>query len=103
MDEKETRHCGSSGGKNKDLVIWITNADVLTREKVLELKYKIEQEVRPPHIIAISEVKLKYYERNIEITEYQLDGYNMEDLNIMDKLKGRGMRDDYIHHRVTAM
>ena len=48
-----------------NLVIWITNADVLTREKILELNSKIEQVVKQPlHIFAISEVKPKYITRD---------------------------------------
>ena len=46
--------------------IWFTNADTLTKDKIMELKENIKCD-SPPDIIAISEVKPKNYKR--EITE----------------------------------
>ena len=36
---------------------WFTNADVLTKDKLSELKCKIDQSTDKPDIIALSEVK----------------------------------------------
>ena len=65
--------------------------DVLTREKIIELRYRIDQEDIPPHIIALSEVKPKYHKRQLHLTEYQLDGYNIEHKNIIGESSGRGL------------
>ena len=44
--------------KNKGtLSIWYTNADTLTKDKLLELENEIHESNGPPYIIAITEIK----------------------------------------------
>ena len=68
--------------------IWTTNADVLTNEKILELKTRLQEE--QPHIIAITEVRPKNWKHEISLAQYKLPGYNMEGINL-DEDVGRGM------------
>lgn len=75
---------GSSGQLN----IWITNADVLTQEKLLELKSRMKE--NPPDLIAISEVKPKNWKYHAELVQYALDGYEMDFVNLNNDT-GRGM------------
>ena len=63
---------GNNYIKAEHFIIWASNADGFTRQKILELKYIINMEKDPPHIIAISEVKPKYHKGYITIPEYQL-------------------------------
>ena len=63
----------------------------LLGKKIIELKHRIEQDQDPPHIVAISEVKPKYHKRNIDIIEYQLEGYYIEHKNITMDSIGRGL------------
>ncbi len=68
--------------------IWITNADVLTQEKIQELRTRILED--PPHILAISEVKPKHYKHELTLAQYSIPGYEMEPCNIGEDT-GRGM------------
>ena len=95
---RKANHQGKENGRNNqpnsstasartgEIVIWSTNADVLTKEKLTELKCR----TTPPHVVAISEVKPKNYKRKLTMQEYNLEGYSNEAVNI-DKGKGRGM------------
>ena len=56
--------------------IWSTNADVLTKDKLLELNDQTRNNA--PEIIAISEVKPKNYKRTLSALEYKLHGYSIE-------------------------
>ena len=73
---------------NKKLNLWITNADVLTQEKIMELKARMKDS--PPDVIAISEVKPKNLKHQSELVHYALDGYEMDFVNLINET-GRGM------------
>ena len=78
--------------KSENFIIWATNVDVLTKEKLTELKYRIGLDQTPPHIIALSEVRPKQYKHQRDLADYQLDGYNIEHRNvIMRDPSGRGL------------
>ena len=47
-------------GKERNLTIMFTNADTLTKAKMLELLQTIYNRNTLPHVIAISETKPKY-------------------------------------------
>ena len=66
-----------------------TNADVLTKDKLAELRRDAKNE--KPDIIAVSEVKPKNYEKMRTLAEYKIKGYLPEPLNIDNKVVGRGM------------
>ena len=55
--------------------IVMTNADVFTIDKQIELKNRIENE--NPHVIMISEVKPKIHKRTLTPIEYKVEGYDM--------------------------
>ena len=77
--------------KNQNnLVAWYTNADVLTREKIIELTYRLENSIETPDIISIVEVKPKHYNRELDLKEYSIEGYNLED-NLTQVESGRGI------------
>ena len=67
----------------------ITNADTFTQTKLQELKLRIED--TPPSIIAISEVKPKNFKRDIQLSEFNIDGYKLLSTNISKETPGRGM------------
>ena len=71
--------------------VWFTNTDVLTKDKLSELKCKIDQATDKPDIIAISKIQPKNYRRTLSIEEHHIDCYAIEHLNIMDSNKGRCM------------
>lgn len=83
-----------------DIDILYTNADVLSKSKMLELKQMANNE--NPHIISITEVYPKSSLFEITREVYQIDGY---DCFISDQDKGRGIiiyvRDDLKAHEVT--
>ena len=62
--------------------LWFTNADVLTQEKLQELKLRISQDA--PDIIAVSEVRPKFWKHEITPAQYQIKGYNMEVNNLSE-------------------
>ena len=66
--------------------------DVLTKEKIIELKRRIELDQNPPHVIALSEVRPKNFKRQLSLMEYQLEGYCIEHTNITSEdPSGRGL------------
>ena len=69
--------------------MWYSNADVLTKDKLTELKCRIKAPLHH-HVIAISELKRKHLKRQLTLQEYNLEGYSMETMNMNDN-KGRGM------------
>ena len=79
----------SKGNSPKRLSIMTTNADVLTKDKLAELRRDAKNE--KPDIIAVSEVKPKNYEKMRTLAEYKIKGYLPEPLNIDNKVVGRGM------------
>ena len=52
-----------------------TNADTFTQTKLQELKLRIED--TSLLIIAVSEVKPKNFNRDIQLSEFNIDGYEM--------------------------
>lgn len=69
--------------------ILLTNSDTFTQYKLQELKLRIEDS--NPSIIAISEVKPKNYKRDIQISEFNIDGYEILSANLSKSSPGRGM------------
>ena len=65
-----------------------TNADVLTKDKLLKLKELIASP--KPDIISITEVKSKNINRTITNLEYQLPGYNLESDGLIGENASRG-------------
>ena len=49
--------------KLNKLYLMMTNADVLTRDKIVELENRIQED--NPHVIMISEVKPKNFKRTL--------------------------------------
>ena len=66
----------------------ITNADVLTTNKLTELRYRAIQ--GKFDILAISEVKPKNRKNDINLAQYNIEGYTIESCNICNNI-GRGM------------
>ena len=69
--------------------ILFTTADTFTQTKLQELKLRIED--TPPSIIVISEVKPKNFKRDIQLSEFNIDGYELLSTNISKETPGRGM------------
>ena len=90
VKKKERNEQPNSGTSVGEIIVWYSNADVLTKDKLTELKCRINNNSTPPHIIAISEVKPKHFKRKLTLQEYNLEGYSMETIN-MNENKGRGM------------
>ena len=65
-----------------------TNSDVFTSDKITELKSRLQS--RDPHLMMIAEVKPKNSKRTLSETEYEIDGYQLECVNL-DKNIGRGL------------
>ena len=74
--------------KLNKLYLTMTNADVLTRDKIVELENRIQED--NPHVIMISEVKPKNFKRTLTPIEYKIEGYEMVHKNIEEN-RGRGM------------
>ena len=74
--------------KLNKLYLMMTNADVLTRDKIVELENRIQED--NPHVIMISEVKPKNFKRTLTPIEYKIEGYEMVHKNIEEN-RGRGM------------
>ena len=75
---------------SKKLKIWFSNVDVLTSDKMNELKIKVNEN-NDVDILMLSEIKPKNYNRTLTISEYKLEAYNFETLNILSPDVGRGM------------
>ena len=91
--------CTESGSTlTGNLELLFTNADVLTRNKLIELECRFGSLETTPHVIMISEVKPKYYRRTLTPTEYKLDQYEMTHKNLTTDI-GRGLC-TYIRKRV---
>ena len=72
--------------------LMFTNADILTQQKLLELKTRVvsRDAIKKPHLIMISEVKPKNFTRTLTKKEYEIDGYQLESVNLTTK-HGRGL------------
>ena len=75
MDKQRTNNVSCIQGErqantvNSELLrIWYTNADVLTKDKLCELKEDIKSDY-PPDIIAVTEIKPKNYTRQLLLNE----------------------------------
>ena len=68
--------------------VWYSNADVLTTDKLNELKVQIDSDY--PDIVCIAEVKPKNFIRTLSLVEYYINGYNLEAINILED-EDRGM------------
>ena len=77
--------------KEMNLNIMFTNADTLTKDKMLELLQTIYNRSTLPHVIAISEAKPKYSKTDFNPVTVQIPSYNMEPRNMKLTDKGRGM------------
>ena len=80
--------------QSNSLSILFTNADTLTKDKLLDLKTRIAQ--NEPQILAFSEVKPKNYKRELQLVEFNIPGYEAVPTNI-DSGTGRGML-VYVQH-----
>ena len=88
--ESKIRIGAATSSKEIGLItIWFTNADVLTQDKIRELKEEIKIDRAPD--IAITELKPKNYTRQLTENEYEIGGYKFEQENLMDKGSTRGV------------
>ena len=71
------------------LTIWYTNADTLTKDKLIELTNEINQE-NAPDVICITEFKPKNFSRTLTEVEYKIEGYEFVQEGI-DKVTTRGV------------
>ena len=69
--------------------ILFTNADQFTHSKKNELIHRITTE--KPMIIAISEVKIKNSNKNMNELDYDIEGYSLHPVNIENDQHGRGI------------
>lgn len=67
-----------------------SNVDVYSVDKIMELNAKLQSIDNQPQIIALQEVKPKYYRYERCIAEYNLQGYEIVNHNLCDT-SGRGM------------
>ena len=67
-----------------------SNADVLTPDKLLELKNRINQR-NQPDIIMIQEAKPKNFRRELTKTEFDINEYDIEWSNMKQEEPGRGL------------
>ena len=67
-----------------------SNADVLTPDKLLELKNRINQS-NQPDIIMIQEAKPKNFRRELTKTEFDINEYDIEWSNMKQEEPGRGL------------
>ena len=68
--------------------VLFTNADQLTTSKMAELRVRVNQE--KPHILAVSEVKIKNPRKEHASEDYTISGYSLHPINL-DKSSGRGI------------
>ena len=73
---RKTNHQGKKKERNEqpnsgicvgEIIVWYSNADVLTKDKLTELKCRIKNNSTPSHVIAISEVKPKHFKRHLTL------------------------------------
>ena len=96
---KEHKHPRQHATPRVKLLITYTNADVLTVEKLRELKDIAR--LKKPDIIIVNEVKPKNFTRDLEKCEYSIPGYVLETTdNLKPKDRGRGIF-IYIHESIV--
>ena len=57
--KKERNEQPNSGTSVGEIIVWYSNADVLTKDKLTELKCRLNNNSTPPHIIAVEGVLSK--------------------------------------------
>ena len=62
-ENEKTKETSNSSGSKKQLKVWYSNADVLTTDKLSELKRQID--CHYPDIVCIAEVQPKNFIRNL--------------------------------------
>ena len=72
LQNKERNEQSNSGICVGEIIVWYSNADVLTKDKLTELKCRIKNNSTPPHVIAISEVKPKHFKRQLTLQEGEI-------------------------------
>ena len=77
-----------------------SNVDVLTPDKLRELKTRVQDNNVKPSIIALQEVRPKNYRYDRLLVEYSIDEYEMVGKNISNAEEGRGLL-IYVHKSVT--
>ena len=70
---KKTKKINNSSGSKQQLKVWYSNADVLTTDKLNELKGQIDCDYS--NIVCIAEVKPKNFIRTLSLVEYYINGY----------------------------
>ena len=78
----------NESSNSKQLKVWYSNGDVLTTDKLNELKVQID--CGYPDIVCIDEVKPKNFIRTLSLVEYYINDNNLEVINILED-EGRGM------------
>ncbi|KAG7161598.1 putative Endonuclease-reverse transcriptase-containing protein 12 [Homarus americanus] len=70
-------------------LIMFSNVDVLSPDKLIELNAQLKEMEKTPQVIALQEVKPKHYRYERITTEYNLEGYDIIEQNLLNK-EGRG-------------
>ena len=96
--------CGNVQSVNK-FIVFYSNVDVFSHDKLNELKYRLKESQVSPHIIALQEVRPKNFRFQRMLVEYSLDGYEIVEKNVTHDREGRGMlvyvRKDMAYTEVT--
>ena len=89
--EKHLNKVNNVVNKVDNVNIWFSNVDVLTVDKLNELKVRItDANKHLPQVIALQEVKLKNYRYDRSVEEYQISGYEIIEKNLTGNI-GRGL------------
>ena len=88
-DHSEKRNVNTI--KFENLSVFCTNVDTLTSDKLHELKLRIDNCEVKPDIISLQEVKPKNFRFERYASEYNLDGYEMDTVNLKKDTPGRGL------------
>ena len=68
-----------------------SNVDIFSQDKIRELKERLNLSSIKPGIIALQEVKAKNMRYERTLTEYNMDGYEIIEKNVINSSEGRGM------------
>ncbi|XP_068213298.1 uncharacterized protein [Palaemon carinicauda] len=68
-----------------------SNVDVFSQDKISELKLRLEEATEKPSIIALQEVKPKNTKFERLLAEYDIDGYEIIEKNVINAPEGRGL------------
>ena len=86
--EVNTPHVRKTQDKRPSLTCWYTNADTLTN-KMIELKNRINNADKKPHIIAVTEAKPKNARYPTTAAELSIKGYELHSTCLQGR-EGRG-------------